>query len=82
VDEVCDIVGHHHHPRAEETVNFKSVYDADLIVNMEEKQETSPTDPKKLSAWIDKALLTQGGQELATGILLRGEEPAKNRTAV
>ena len=82
VDEVCDIVGHHHHPRAKESVNFKSVYDADLIVNMEEKQETSPTDPEQLSAWIDKALLTQSGKELAKGILLVGEEPEKMRPAV
>ena len=38
IDEVCDIIAHHHHPRAEETVNYKSVYDADLIVNLEESQ--------------------------------------------
>ena len=82
VEEVCDIVAHHHHPRAEETANFKSVYDADLIVNMAEKQETSPTDPEQLTAWIDRALLTQTGQELAKGILLRGEEPGKMKTAV
>ena len=82
VEEVCDIVAHHHHPRDEETANFKAVYDADLIVNMEEKQETSPTDPEKLSAWIDKAFLTPSGRELAGKILLRREEPEKMKTAV
>jgi len=82
VDEVCDIVAHHHHPRDEETANFRAVYDADMIVNMEEKQESSPTDPEKLSAWIDKALLTPSGRKLAGKILLRREEPEKMKTAV
>ena len=39
IEEVCDIVGHHHHPRDPETVNFKCLYDADLIVNLEEHQK-------------------------------------------
>lgn len=34
--EVCDIIGHHHHPRNGETVNFKVLYDADQRVNAEE----------------------------------------------
>lgn len=82
VTEVCDIVAHHHHPRAEETVNFKSVYDADMIVNREEAQETLPTEPEKLTAWIDRALLTGGGRELARKVLLGREEAAKTGTAV
>jgi HD superfamily phosphohydrolase YqeK len=44
VDEVCDIIGHHHAPRTEETTNFKVLYDADLIVNkLEQYQENPPT---------------------------------------
>ncbi|MCW5204504.1 HD domain-containing protein, partial [Desulfobulbus sp. N2] len=44
VDEVCDIINHHHAPRDEETTNFKVLYDADLIVNkLEQYQETPPT---------------------------------------
>ena len=82
VDEVCDIVAHHHHPRDEETENFRAVYDADMIVNMEEKQEISPTDPEKLALWIDKALLTPSGRELAGKMLLRREEPKKMKAAV
>jgi len=70
IEEICDIVGHHHHPRAEETVNFKSVYDADIIVNLEEKQKENPTDPKKLAVIIEKSLLTKSGQNLAKKMLL------------
>ncbi len=33
IEEVCDIIAHHHSPKDEETKNFKCLYDADLIVN-------------------------------------------------
>ena len=69
IDEVCDIVGHHHHPRSEETVNFKILYDADLIVNLEEEQEEHPLGAEKLSAILEKSFLTAGGRVLAKTIL-------------
>ena len=37
IDEVCDIVAHHHSPEAGNSVNHRIVYDADTIVNLEEK---------------------------------------------
>jgi len=75
IEEVCDIVGHHHHPRDEETVNFKCVYDADLITNQEEALEENPKDADRLGRWIDKAFLTEAGRDLARGIFLK-EHPA------
>jgi len=72
IEEVCDIVGHHHHPRAEETVNFRCVYDADLIVNQEESRKASAEDQDGLVRWIQKAFLTEGGRTLAERILLNG----------
>ena len=36
IREVGDIIGNHHPPRAEETANFKVLYDADQLVNAEE----------------------------------------------
>ena len=82
VEEVCDIVAHHHHPRPEETTNYKSVYDADQLVNMEEKQAASPNDPEELASWIDRALLTRSGKELAKRVLFRKDESETIRTAV
>jgi hypothetical protein len=82
VDEVCDIVARHHHPREEETANFRAVYDADMIVNMEERQEIYPADPEKLAVWIDEALLTPSGRELAGKMLLRPEESKRMKAAV
>jgi HD superfamily phosphodiesterase len=70
IDEVCDIVGHHHHPRAEETVNFKVLYDADLIVNLEENQKETASTPERLASIIDMSFLTDSGRELAIQILL------------
>ena len=60
IDEVCDIVGHHHHPRDEETVNFMALYDADMLVNLEEKQEQEKKKPSEaLKRVIEKAFLTE-----------------------
>lgn len=70
IEEVADIVGHHHQPRKKETLNFKVVYDADQIVNLEEQQATKPNDPEKLARIIDKSILTPSGRKLAREILL------------
>jgi HD superfamily phosphodiesterase len=68
IDEVCDIIGHHHAPRDEETVNFKVLYDADLIVNkLEQYQETPPTQEqfdRVLAVFLTKAGAEQGKKVL------------------
>ncbi len=71
MEEVCDIIGHHHHPRTKETTNFKAVYDADQIVNLEEKYKEGSTDPAELAATINKAFLTKSGIKLAKDALLK-----------
>jgi len=70
IEEVCDIIGHHHHPRAEETTNFKVLYDSDLITNLEEKHKESPIDKDRLTQIIDKSFLTESGREVAREVLL------------
>jgi len=70
IDEVCDIVAHHHHPKEDETVNFKSLYDADLVTNLEEKQKENPIEPEKLTGIIEKSFLTGSGANLARKVLL------------
>jgi hypothetical protein len=72
IEEVCDIVGHHHHPRPEETTNFKVLYDADLIVNLEENQKDQTMEPEKLTRVIEKSFLTEAGRKLAREILMNG----------
>ena len=70
IDEVCDIVGHHHHPREGETKNFKALYDADLIVNLEETNKNSPLNAEKLEEIINKNFLTETGAKVARRVLL------------
>lgn len=74
IEEVSDIVGHHHHPRAEETANFKIVYDADMIVNLEENQTEHPLAEEKLAVVLQKAFLTTSGRALAARVLTRSGE--------
>ncbi len=63
VDEVCDIISHHHAPRDEETTNFKVLYDADLIVNkLEQYQETPPTEDQ-LDRLLALFLTTSGADQ-------------------
>ena len=69
IEEVCDIISHHHHPRAEETVNFKAVHDADTLVNLEEKQKDAQIEPEKLTGIVEKSFLTESGCNLAKKIL-------------
>lgn len=70
IDEVCDIVGHHHHPRDEETLNFKVLYDADMIENLDEQRRESSLDVDRLSRIIEKSLLTESGKVEAKKVLL------------
>ena len=68
VDEVCDIIGHHHHPREEETLNFQIVYESDWLVNMEE--EGTCRDRKEVQALVEKYFRTEAGRELAEKLYL------------
>jgi HD superfamily phosphodiesterase len=71
VQEVCDIIAHHHHPREEETLNFKAVYDADLLVNLEEDLKETNKDPDQIEDKIDELFLTESGRRLAREVLLK-----------
>ncbi len=70
IDEVCDIVGHHHHPKEEETANFKAVFDADMIVNLEENHKDEPITEERLESIIKKTFLTGSGAKVAREVLL------------
>lgn len=63
IKEVCDIIGHHHHPRESETLHFKILYDADLLVNSE--PERMKRGPSGLSEGLLGAFMTKAGREIA-----------------
>ena len=70
INEVCGIIGHHHHPKEKEDTNFKSVYDADLIANLEEKNKKTPIDRDKLVGILAGSFSTVAGKKLCESILL------------
>ncbi len=70
IDEVCDIIGHHHSPREHETDNFKALYDADLIVNLEENSKEKPYGPEKVKRIIENSFLTDQGKKIVQDVLL------------
>jgi len=63
IEEVCDIIGHHHSPRDEETINFKVLYDADLIVNMTELYKEKPHTQEQLEKILSSSFMTEAGAE-------------------
>ena len=71
IEEVCDIVGHHHHPREIETLSFKVLYDADLITNLEESNKETPMEKARIEKIIEKSFLTNHGREMATEVLVK-----------
>jgi len=70
IKEVCDIIGHHHHPRPKETNSFKALYDADLIANLEDNHKDKSINSEKLEKIIKKTFMTDSGKEHARKILL------------
>jgi HD superfamily phosphohydrolase YqeK len=70
IAEVCDIIAHHHQPRSDDSLNFKVVYDADLLENSDERQKKKPVDPVKLAERIERFFLTESGREFAKEVLL------------
>ncbi len=63
VEEICEIIGHHHSPGKINTTNFKILYDADWLVNLKGEYDTG--NKKKMGKIIDRVFLTGSGRALA-----------------
>ncbi len=70
VDAVCDIIAHHHHPGSEETLEYRVLYDADRITNMEERQKDGAVKPRIVETMITRQMLTESGRREARRVLL------------
>jgi HD superfamily phosphodiesterase len=68
IDEICEIIAHHHSPGEINTNNFKILYDADWLVNLGD--EIGGGDKQKLKKMISKVFLTQTGKKMAENIYL------------
>jgi HD superfamily phosphodiesterase len=68
IEEICQIIAHHHSPGKIDTQNFKVLYDADWLVNL--KDEVGTKDKAKLAMAIDKLFLTNTAKALAAKVYL------------
>ncbi len=68
IEEICEIIAHHHSPGKINTQNFKILYDADWLVNLRDEYDIQ--DRNKLSNIIDRVFLTPSGKALAGEVYL------------
>jgi HD superfamily phosphohydrolase YqeK len=68
VQEICDIIGHHHTPRENETTNFRVVFDADCLVNLRRKVDGKTREERE--ELIDSTFLTAAGKRMAKRLFL------------
>jgi HD superfamily phosphohydrolase YqeK len=71
VEEVCDIISHHHHPKTDESLNFKVLYDADMLTNMYECKDRKGVEKPEFLAKLDRLFLTGSGKLLAKEVLMQ-----------
>jgi putative nucleotidyltransferase with HDIG domain len=71
IEEVCEIIAHHHSPGKVSSKNFAIICDADWLVNL--KDEYNIRDRDKLSKIIEKVFLTASGKAMAREVYLRGK---------
>jgi HD superfamily phosphodiesterase len=74
IQEVCEIISHHHTPGKVRTHSFGILNDADWLVNL--RDEYTIDDPAKLRNVIDRVFLTKSGRELAAENFLPDEAAA------
>lgn len=79
IAEISDIIGHHHHPRTKETQNFQILYEADALVNMEEKNFLS--ESKGLEIYIENTFKTVTGKKLARELVDRLKQTSGRKEA-
>lgn len=69
INEICEIIAHHHSPGKITTRNFGILYDADWLVNLSDEYDIK--NQQKLENIIDRVFLTQTGKAFAKEIHLR-----------
>ena len=68
IDEICEIIAHHHTPGKVLTNNFNILYDADWLVNL--GGEFDVEDRDKISSIIERVFLTESGRSIAQELYL------------
>ena len=69
IDQICEIIAHHHSPGTIDTLNFRILYDADCLVNVREDVESRSREERQRI--IDRTFLTPAGKALAQRLFVR-----------
>jgi len=67
IDEVCDLIAHHHSPGRIRTLNFKILWEADSLVNLDQAADKELDQIKEV---IEITFKTSAGKGLAKALLL------------
>lgn len=63
IETVCAIIGSHHTPGGVDSPEFRILWDADMLVNLEEV--VAGKDPERIRTIIGKSMVTEPGYRLA-----------------
>jgi len=74
IEEICDIIAHHHSPGSEETLSFRILSDADWLLNG--KEAFSGLGRNELEEKINRLFFTESGKRKAREIFLKSESPS------
>jgi putative nucleotidyltransferase with HDIG domain len=69
IDTVCEIIAHHHQPQYSEDINFRVVYDADLLDRLDQKRKKDPDGWIEWSDALESDFQTDSGRQTAREIL-------------
>lgn len=65
IEEVADIIAHHHHSHGEKSLNSQILSDAVLIATIEEKRKENKMDSEELAEVLDNSFTTASGRSLS-----------------
>jgi HD superfamily phosphodiesterase len=68
IEHICKIIANHHSAKNIDTLEFRIIWDADLIVNL--KTDFAEKSPEILQKLIEKNFRTAAGREIASRILI------------
>ena len=68
IEEVCQIIESHHHPEKIDTLNSKTVYDAERLAHLRDEYDIE--DKEGLKKIINEGFFTTAGKKMAEGLYL------------
>lgn len=77
IDEVAEIIRNHHRTGQGDSLNAKILFDADLLVTLEDGLKESSLAPADIEERLEKSFLTSSGRSLARETLSPSRAPSE-----